>query len=297
MSKIIHMTSEYYDMLRSEFEELLMSGKFSNGKVEFSKSFSDTKQKATVYFREAAWYKMQSLIQDFEKEVAWHGTVERGNDPEKHEFIITDILVYPQIVTGTTADTDQIQYQTWLYSLDDDIFNALRFQGHSHVNMATSPSSVDTSHQEEILKQIEGDMFYIFGIFNKRGEFNIRIYDYAVNTFFESSDITIKVLDGDFGLEKFLSEAHELVVEKKFTSPTVSASGSSKVISTGITSGTSAQSSGNKIPVASGSEKNDDSKSTKGKRKKKTDTKSSSSVSPYNAYCYDDEWYGYPNWS
>ena len=41
------------------------------------------------------------------------------------------------------------------------------YAGHSHVNMGTSPSSVDLNHQEEILRMLGDNDFYIFMIWNK----------------------------------------------------------------------------------------------------------------------------------
>ena len=151
MAKIIKMTPEIIDEVRRDFENAISSMKLSDGKISFTKSFTSIQRKATVYFTEIAWLKMQSLIREFDKEVAWHGLAFRGEDPEKDEYTITDILVYPQEVTGATVTSDQTKYQEWLMSHDDDVFNNIRMQGHSHVNMATNPSSVDLSLYERIL--------------------------------------------------------------------------------------------------------------------------------------------------
>lgn len=192
MAKIIKLTPECLDELRREFEVALRNVKLSDGKLNYTKSFSTIKREATVYFTHMAWEKMQALIKGFDKEVAWHGVAHRG---ENDDYIITDILVYPQEVASATVNTDQEKYQMWLMSQEDDVFNNIRMQGHSHVNMGVTPSSVDTSLYDRILEQLEDDMFYIFLIYNKKGDKTFKIYDLAKNVLFETSDVTVKVLD------------------------------------------------------------------------------------------------------
>ena len=217
MAKIIKLTPDYIDEVRKAFEEALSSTKLSDGKINFTKTFGSIKREATVFFTELAWLKMQTLIREFDKEVAWHGIAKRGDDAEKDEYYITDILVYPQEVTGATVNTDQEKYQMWLMGHDDEVFNNIRMQGHSHVNMGTTPSSVDTSLYDRILDQLDDDMFYIFMIYNKKGEKTIKIYDLAKNVLFETSDCTVKVLDDGTGIEKFLKDAKEMVKDKVYT--------------------------------------------------------------------------------
>lgn len=219
MAKIIKLTPEYVEEVRKAFDEALRSAKLSDGKINFTKSFSATKRDATVYFTELAWLKMQTLVREFDKEVAWHGVAKRGDDLSKDEYCITDILVYPQEVTGATVNTDQEKYQMWLMGHEDDVFNNIRMQGHSHVNMSTSPSSVDTSLYDRILDQLDDDMFYIFMIWNKRGEKTIKIYDLAKNVLFETQDCTVKILEDGTGIEQFLKNAKEMVKEKVYPSP------------------------------------------------------------------------------
>lgn len=219
MSKNIKITDESLNEVRKAFEEALSTGKFSDGKITFTKTLGVVNRKATVYFTELAWLKMQTLIREFDKEVAWHGIAKRGEDTSKDEYYITDILVYPQEVTGATVNTDQGKYQMWLMSHDDEVFNNIRMQGHSHVNMGVTPSGVDTSLYDRILEQLDDDMFYIFMIWNKRKEKTIKIYDLAKNILFDTSDVTVEILDDGTGIEKFLKDAKDAVKDKP-TTPT-----------------------------------------------------------------------------
>lgn len=202
MSKRIKLTDEEIQELQREFYEKLVTTNMHDGKISFNKVLPSHKESktATVEFSGKAFAKMVRLVADFTSEVAWHGIVHRDEeDPSK--FFVEDILVYPQKVTGSTVNTDQDKYEQWLYALDDDQFNNLRMQGHSHVSFGTTPSGVDIAHQEGIISQLKDDMFYIFMIWNKRLERTIMIYDYKYNIFYENRDITVPGMETDFLVE------------------------------------------------------------------------------------------------
>ena len=189
----------------------------SDGKIQYSKSFEwEGDQKAIIKFTPVAFAKMVMLVQNFSKEVAWHGVAVRDEE-QANLFTISDILVYPQVVTGGTVETDQTEYANWLYSHDDDVFNNVRMQGHSHVNFSVNPSAVDTSHQEKILEQLEDDMFYIFMIWNKSFEYTAKIYDMKHNTLYENKDVVITIGDNGVNLEEFIKGAQGFVKEKSYT--------------------------------------------------------------------------------
>ena len=193
MSRPIKMTQAYMDECRQDFEKALQLTKLADGKLTFTKTFSIADRKAVLYFTANAWAKMTALIRDFDKEVAWHGVASRGEDESKDEYIISDIVVYPQTVSGATVEMDTEEYAKWLMdNADDERFENIHMQGHSHVNMAPNPSSVDLNHQEEILNMLGDDDFYIFMIWNKSLSNNIKIYDLKKNVLFEDKDITFQ---------------------------------------------------------------------------------------------------------
>jgi hypothetical protein len=148
-------------------------------------------KKPVVYFTEKAYTKMWALVDLNPKEIGWHGTVNRKDNI----FIITDILVYPQTVTATSIVADAKEFNKWLekYMLDpkDNTFDKMRMHGHSHVNMGTTPSTTDRKLQEDHLKQLKGDDFYIFLIVNKKREIWATIYDLKTNIQYETADIEI----------------------------------------------------------------------------------------------------------
>ena len=225
MSRLIKMTPEYMRECCVEFEKALSLTKLSDGKLNYTKVFSGGDQKAVVYFTAAAWAKMVHLIKEFDKEVAWHGVAHRMGeiegeaplDASAKEYVITDIVVYPQIVSAASVEMDTEKYAEWLMkNADDERFSHLFMQGHSHVNMTPTPSSVDLNHQEEILEMMSEHDFYIFMIWNKSFSSNIRVYDMAVNTLYENGDVTVKLLDEDDSLDEFLKEAKSMAKDRGY---------------------------------------------------------------------------------
>ena len=216
MAKLIKIDDKTKQEMREEFDKALQDIKLSDGKFTFTKTIGKVDEKAQVYFTLEAWLKVKALVSKFDKEVAWHGIAKRAkhSEEEKNTYIISDILVYPQVVTGATVNTDQEKYQMWLMEQEDDVFNNIRFQGHSHVNMGVSPSSVDTAWYDEILAQLSDDMFYIFMIFNKKNEMWCKVYDMQSNICFEPSDVSVSVLDDGIGLDEFIDGAKKMVQDK-----------------------------------------------------------------------------------
>lgn len=272
MSKPIKLTDELISAITAEFVETVKKAKMSDGKVNYTKNFKwEGDEKAQVVFSPVAYAKMVMLIQGFETEVAWHGVVFR-DEKEPHRFYITDIMVYPQIVTGGTANTEQIPYQNWLYAHDDEVFNNIRMQGHSHVNYSTNPSPVDITHQEKILSQIDDDMFYIFMIWNKKFEKTIKIYDLANNTLYETADVEIYIGDEGCDLNAFVKASKELV----------------KVQTTTYNYNYGKQQAGFQTQTQSGANKGGKSKPKDGK-KDKPDIGSSGKNYNYGGYYGDDD--------
>ena len=145
--------------------------------------------KARLIILPAAWEKLIALVDECDKEIAWHGTVIKTN----YTYTVTDVFVFPQTVTGSTVTSDETEYSMWLAGQPDEIFNSLRFHGHSHVNMGVSPSGVDTTYQEDILRNLKD--FYIFAIFNKKGDHWCAIYDVESNTAYDDKDIEVVTLN------------------------------------------------------------------------------------------------------
>lgn len=182
----IRLTNKQMQELITEFRKNLKTVKTITNTVNLSFKFpKQEKPPAKLVIKLEAWLKIQALVDQCDKEIAWHGLVTKHG----RTYTIEDILVFPQTVTGTTVTSDETAYSLWLAQQPDEVFNKIRFHGHSHVNMGTTPSGVDTTYQEDIIRNLQD--FYIFGIFNKKGSNWCTIYDVEDNIVYEDDDIEL----------------------------------------------------------------------------------------------------------
>ena len=221
MAKPIQMAETEIDAALARARQQLLAQKSADGKIQVEVNLPTVKKRARVQFSPVAYAKMLTLIHGFATEVAWHGIVTRVRDGL---FRISDILVYPQTVTGASVRTDEREYGKWLMEFDDDTFNSLRMQGHSHVNMRVSPSGTDTNDQKIVLDQMGGGCkFYIFMIWNKKLERSIWVYDLEENLLYETEDVDVSIGEKNIDLEAFLAGAKGAVEvsipEKAATQP------------------------------------------------------------------------------
>lgn len=172
--------------------------------------FQQSSSPATIIHTSKAWNKTRILLDHFQKEVAWHGVAERVEDGV---YRISDILVYPQEVTGASVEMNTEEYAKWIgENWEDERFDHLKMQAHSHVNMGVSPSATDIHHQTEILSQLGPEDFYIFLIFNKSLHHNAWIYDKKYQTSHSTQEILFE-FESDFDVKEFVEEADFLVKE------------------------------------------------------------------------------------
>ena len=66
-------------------------------------------EKTTLYIHEHAFVKMAIYLMKNSTEIAWHGCAYRG--PKDEGYNLVDVMLYPQIVAGTTVTTDQEKYR------------------------------------------------------------------------------------------------------------------------------------------------------------------------------------------
>lgn len=212
--KPITLNDQQKTMLTADFIDYLDKLRTNENSITYRIDVKDmlkSKVKAPiVMFSKLANEKMKYLVENHNKEIAWHGTVTKV----KKNYYITDILVYPQTVTSVTVTTDDEEYAKWLISLDDTTFNSMRLQGHSHVNMGVSPSGTDTNYYKDLLQNLGKDDYYIFMIINKKGDTFINIYDFAQNIIFEDNDIDIKI-EGQSDHANWFKESMKLIKEPK----------------------------------------------------------------------------------
>lgn len=172
----------------------------------------------TIVYTAEAYGKMTMLIHHFSTEVAWHGFVKKVEG--QPVYVVYDIVVYPQIVTGMTVDTDDDDYAHFLIDLPFDQATHLRMQCHSHVNMGVSPSGTDLRNQREIVESSGQKGFYIFQIWNKRMECATSFYDFDNNILWEKNDLSVFVAGDEDYLDDWLDEAVQQVAYKGITPET-----------------------------------------------------------------------------
>ena len=164
-----------------------------------------------IYITLNAYTKMRRLVDETTTEIGWYGTVSHmpGLD---NAYVIEDILVYPQTVTGATCVQDDDKIFDFELSLTTEQVNHKRFHGHSHVNMGVTPSGVDEQFYQDILTQVRD--FYIVVITNKRSDYTVRFYDVENNVMYSDLDISV-ILDNGTELDDWYIEAMDKLNEPK----------------------------------------------------------------------------------
>lgn len=217
MAKPIYVTNTDIESICAELRSTL-NGLKCYGSIDIKRSFKSDDRIAILRFTPVAWIKMTALVSRFETEVQWHGMVRRVSE---NEFEIYDILVPPHEVSGATVTSEYKPYIEWMDGLSDEIFNAVRFHGHSHVNMTVSPSSVDNKYRLDLVTQLpkpagDNDVFYIFLIINKKHEWSAEIYDLTNNALYNTDDIYMECNVGNDDIDSFIATAKKVAVVRSF---------------------------------------------------------------------------------
>ena len=208
--KKIKLTQQDKKNLLAEFSKKLdeMEETIEEDKFSFEKRLKEpAKEKILIRFTPKAFLRSQKLVNSFVGEIGWHGLINKISDKE---YLVYDIMVYPQVVSGArTLDPTKTNewYEKWEDSLED-----MHFQAHSHNTMGTTPSTTDMDNQANIIRNLQGEGFYLFQIWNKAGDINSFLYDLDNNVMYDRNDIEVIVDDMDFGtLDKFVLDAKTMV--------------------------------------------------------------------------------------
>lgn len=193
------ITPQLHDELMAKISRRLKEASLTSNIFTFTEPLSDTKSKDKVFvtFSMKAYIKMRDLVDRYTSEVGWFGFIDKISDLEYH---ITDICVYPQLVTGATVKETN---EPWDDDMPIDQIKRRHFHGHSHVNMQPNPSSTDHKHRDDQLALVKSDSFYFFMITNKSCAWTAVLYDLAGNTVYGTDDI---LMDVDLGDGEMLSD-------------------------------------------------------------------------------------------
>ena len=148
-------------------------------------------QRPKLYITPYAALRIDTLIRQTDKEIAWHGYVTRTNNI----FTLNDIILFPQINSNATSTTDDIEYANWVFEhMEDPNADSMRLHGHSHVKMGVTPSHTDRQYRNDLTANIRTG-FYVFMIVNQLGAHNIEIYDFEEQLIYENEDIDVIFTD------------------------------------------------------------------------------------------------------
>ena len=131
-----------------------------------------------ILITKLAYDKMWHIVNMSGEEIGWLGVVERDG----LTFTIRDVFLFRQEVSSVTCEiTAEGLSETALeimkaYPSEPDILNALRFWGHSHVNMGTTASLQDDK-QMDVFREQECE-YFVRGILNKKGRMEYSLYLY-----------------------------------------------------------------------------------------------------------------------
>jgi hypothetical protein len=134
-----------------------------------------------IYITPLACQKMESYIKLSPVEISWLGTVSRiGGD-----FLIEDVFLPLQENSAASTEMSEeglAKLGEELLDMEDgmEIWNRLRFWGHSHVRMDAGPSRQDDRQLESFMKDMqEDDSFFIRAIGNKKGKLQFTVFLYG----------------------------------------------------------------------------------------------------------------------
>ena len=159
-----------------------------------------------VLISKLAHNKMWHFVDLAGEEVSWLGTaIQQGCN-----FLIQDVFLLKQEVSGaqTTITEDGLaEFGQEILKQPEgvDIYNSIRFWGHSHVCMGTSPSPQDDSQMD--IFENSGHPFFIRGILNKSGRIEFTIYFYPSR---------LKVIDPEWKVYDPIDKSIRVNIEKEF---------------------------------------------------------------------------------
>ena len=204
MEKIQRTNNDINNIIKEFIKTLNENKNLSSFKIETPEP--KNKEKIKVGLTTKAYIKMKMLVANTSEECAWKGYV---THPTKNLYLIKDIYVYPQKYRGLHVESDDEKYPMWCAKLaheNPDVYNHLRFQGHSHVNASVSPSSTDLNYYKETISEIEENDFYIFMILNKSGDMWINVFDKKKNIRYEKTDIEVYIYEKDTNFNVWTEE-------------------------------------------------------------------------------------------
>jgi len=160
---------------------------------------------------------MKSYIANCTDEIGWLGIAVEHN----RAIHIEDVLLFDQEVAATTTEITTDALSTFgesLMKLDNgiEIWNNLKVWGHSHVNMAPTPSAQDNDQMNIFSKC--GQEWFIRIIANKKNEMKLDLYDFVQGIVYFDLPWTEKYTEQELVIYKQMSELNNKIktIQKEF---------------------------------------------------------------------------------
>jgi len=179
---------------------------FAN-RVEFIGTFP------MVYMARKAFSTMWHIVDLADEEVGWLGTVRQtpsGN------FVIEEVFLLHQEVSASQTEISEDGIAELAQELIEtrpdgmEVVNAIRFWGHSHCYMGTSPSGQD----EDQMRQFQQNEcpWFVRGILNKLGRMQFDLFLW---------DIGVKITDVPWAIYEFVDPELRTEIEADFQAKVV----------------------------------------------------------------------------
>jgi hypothetical protein len=138
----------------------------------------------TVYHTPEAYRMRMEVVGRCEKEVGWIGL---GDELPNGDWLIDELVVLPQEVMATECEFEDEAVADWCEDFLNRGGDTTRFilWGHSHVDMATSPSSTDYTQAAKYIKDCP---LFICAIYNKKGHSRHDVYYRDLGYMFDDVD-------------------------------------------------------------------------------------------------------------
>lgn len=162
-----------------------------------------------IYMTRDAFSRMWHFVDIADEEVGWLGTVEEttyGN------FLIEEVFLLEQEVSAAQTEISENGIARLVQKLIDtrddgvEVANKLRFWGHSHVRMGTSPSGQDDAQMRHF--QQNECPWFVRGILNKLGRMQFDIFLW---------DAGVKITDAPWAIyDEFVDQSRRSEIEADF---------------------------------------------------------------------------------
>jgi len=150
------------------------------------------------------------MVEEHDEEIGFFGVVdEQINENNEITYIIREIF-YPkhQLVTSGTCEIStqgESDVANWIMDnrCEEDALK-LRFWGHSHHTMGTTPSGQDETQAVE--RMMQKQKYLIRGICNKSNEMSLSFYDYDRLLRFDDIEYEVETDDEEIKIRNHIRE-------------------------------------------------------------------------------------------